>query len=295
MCTRILPQKDTYVKTDLYGLSLKCDWFIHKTDIINITDTKSPKYIYLLNRMGYITIPFFVNTVLPSIIDPIVVIIAGDDFTFPMGDKDDRDNFYHDIQHIVNILINSTIITKIYVENLDTLHTKLVPIPLGILNHNKQLYKNIKIPKLSTRKIQVFCAHQVREGTQWKNRKIVKDLCITKWENIVYFQDSLTEIEFKHFLLNSKFCICVNGGGIDPSPKVWQALLCGCIPIIQRSSLDEAYSRFPVIYIDEWVDDCITQEKINIWFDQTTIEIEQKKIANMLTLNYWWNIISSNL
>ena len=27
----------------------------------------------------------------------------------------------------------------------------------------------------------------------------------------------------------------------------------------------------------EWVNDCITQEKLNIWFDQTTIEIEQKK------------------
>ena len=59
----------------------------------------------------------------------------------------------------------------IYVENLDTLHTKLVPIPLGILNHNKQLYTNIKIPKLSTHKIQVFCAHRVREGTQSKNCK----------------------------------------------------------------------------------------------------------------------------
>lgn len=59
--------------------------------------------------------------------------------------------------------------------------------------------------------------------------------------------------------------ICVHGGGIDPSPRAWEALLCGCIPIMQSTTLDEAYSQFPVIFVDKWDSDTITKEKIANW------------------------------
>ena len=32
----------------------------------------------------------------------------------------------------------------------------------------------------------------------------------------------------------------------DPSPKAWEALLVGTIPVIEHSTLDDAYSQLPV-------------------------------------------------
>ena len=48
------------------------------------------------------------------------------------------------------------------------------------------------------------------------------------------------------------FIACVHGAGIDPSPKAWEALLVGTIPIIQHSTLDNAYERLPVMFVNEW-------------------------------------------
>ncbi len=47
---------------------------------------------------------------------------------------------------------------------------------------------------------------------------------------------------------------CVHGSGIEPSPKAWEAVLIGCIPIIQHSTLDDAYEKLPVVFIHEWKD-----------------------------------------
>ena len=33
---------------------------------------------------------------------------------------------------------------------------------------------------------------------------------------------------------------------LDPSPKAWEAIIAGTIPIIEHSTLDDAYSQLPV-------------------------------------------------
>ncbi len=48
------------------------------------------------------------------------------------------------------------------------------------------------------------------------------------------------------------FIACVHGSGIEPSPKAWEAVLLGCIPIVQHSTLDDAYSQLPVVFVTEW-------------------------------------------
>ena len=307
LCTR-LAKYDEYDISKLNGLALKCDWFIHETQIVNITSTDKPKYIFISNFLGNITIPYFVNNILPNINHSIIIIIASEDYTFPKGDKDCRDNFYYDKQDIVYTLINSIYVKRIFVENLDTIHPKLYPLPLGILEEKKIYYndliiENTKTPKITDREINVFCCHRNRQDTdsckQWNDRKIVTDLCLTKWSNFVTYKDQIDVIEFKETLLKSKFCICVHGGGIDPSPRVWEALLCGSIPIIQRSTLDEAYSRFPIVYIDEWTEDCITEEKLVQWMEKYKTYYEnidkRNNVLNMLTLEYWWNIIKKSM
>ena len=297
MSTR-LEKYDIYDIDKLTGLALKCDRFLHGSNIINITNTDKPKIFFLSNYCGNITIPYFVNNILPNINWTIKVIIASEDFTFPKGDKDFRTNFYHDKQDIVYNLINNKYVKYIFVENLDTLHPKLIPIPLGILNYDKYEYDiNMSIKNIDIRDIRVFCCHRNRDGPQWENRKKVKNLCLTSWKDLTYYIEDLNNHDFKETLLNSQFVLCVNGGGIDPSPRVWQALLCGCIPIMQNSTLNEAYNRFPIVFIDEWNENTITNDKLNEWFNKYKIynidNMKRKEVLNMLTLNYWWDIIKN--
>lgn len=40
---------------------------------------------------------------------------------------------------------------------------------------------------------------------------------------------------------------------IDPSPKAWESILVGSIPIIQNSSyIHDAYSHLPVAFVDDY-------------------------------------------
>ncbi len=56
--------------------------------------------------------------------------------------------------------------------------------------------------------------------------------------------------DFIDFLVQYPFIACVRGGGIDPSPKAWEAMLVGTIPIIQHGTIDDAYERLPVMFVD---------------------------------------------
>jgi len=299
MSTR-LEKYDVYDKSKLSGIALKCDRFLHTTNILNVSNKKIPKIFFLSNYIGEITIPHFVNNILPDIKWDIKIIIASEDYTFPNGDMDTRLNFYHDKQDIVYKMINNNYVKYIFVENLDRLHPKLIPIPLGLLHHMKGEYNlSMKVKNLNNRDIKVFCCHRLRydNTTQWDARKKVSKLCLSSWKDIVYYKDELNENEFKIALLNSQFVICVNGGGIDPSPRVWQALLCGCIPIVKKSTLDQAYNRFPIVFIDDWTEETISIENLNMWLDKYKSfyidKNKRKEVLKMLTLDYWWNIIKN--
>ncbi len=60
--------------------------------------------------------------------------------------------------------------------------------------------------------------------------------------------------DFLKMVASYPFIACIHGGGIESSPKAWEALLVGTIPIIQHSTLDDAYERFPVMFVKDWSD-----------------------------------------
>jgi len=297
-----IPPKSKYAISDLSGISKKCDWFIFENTILNISGTDKPNCIFIKTSDKCINTLIDILTPLQPIKWRIVLIIGAGDATFPKGSGDKRFNFYEKYQKIVNDLINSPFIKHIWVENLDTQHIKLRPIPTGYAYIWDKFKYSLYKPFLTTYNINytdkihdVFCCHMIREGPQWFERKIVKDLALSKWTDSVTYTENINEQDYINYLIKSKFCICVHGGGIDPSPKAWQALLCGCIPIIKSSTVDAAYNKFPIIFIDDWTDDTITREKILTWTVKYNTFYEdnenRRNVLNMLTLNYWWDII----
>ena len=64
--------------------------------------------------------------------------------------------------------------------------------------------------------------------------------------------EGVSHSEYLKQLRSLPFIACPHGGGLDPSPKAWEAILVGTIPIIERSIVVDAYEHLPVVIIDSW-------------------------------------------
>ena len=319
MSTRLL-KKFSYHDKHLVGLAKYCDWFLFRLQLINLTNTDKPKLIFMSNFLlteetKYDTFMQFYLKILPKIKNDFILIIASEDYTFPSGSGDIRLNSYDNpkIQGYIKELLKNKYLKKIYVENLDTLHEKMVPLPLGILTAygTDKKYNDLffGVEKISQeRKINVLCCHrlysQLDEGKNgWSNqfldRRNFNELCDTKLNFVTNLSANLDEDDYKFLLLNSRFNICIHGGGIDPSPKAWQSILAGAIPIIQHSTLDEAYKKLPVVFVDKFDETTITEENLNKWYDELKDyyfdPIKRKEVLYKLSVQYWLSEIKGHL
>ena len=91
---------------------------------------------------------------------------------------------------------------------------------------------------------------------QWFTRARVVELCDQLPEFCQRPSGSMTDGvghgEFVKLMSSVPFIACAHGGGMDPSPKAWEAIMAGTIPIIQHSTLDDAYAKLPVAFVDNW-------------------------------------------
>lgn len=171
-----------------------------------------------------------------------------------------------------------------YAENHDIEHPKVSTLPTGFTKYDyyEPLPTGVSYPNedsvidLDKRPLTVLHADRVRDGQgQWELRKQVEDMCNEidwciqpveelekeskekqKKEGLLTEPGGLevTHERFIEFLHNSPFIACVHGGGIDPSPKAFEAMYHGTIPIVRKSVLYDSYSKFPVAWVDDWTD-----------------------------------------
>ena len=297
--------KDIYTVADLKGIAGRCDWFINGNQFINITNTDAPKTIFLTGKKGTPGIAVLVGYLLPKINNEFVLIIASEDYTFPTGKGDVRFENYKYCQAEIQQLFDSKWVTHMFVENMDTKHAKMSPIPLGLLSSTNIVidlesseYNSIDFSKRTNL---CFCAHRTRsDDEQWKDRVIVNNLCITKWDQFVSFygNQDLSHSDFIDKLRNSIFCLCIHGGGYDPCPRFFEAILHGTIPIIQHSPLDEVFSKFPVVFIDELTESALSESMLLEKVEELREFYEgpkRKEVLQMLTMDYWWKIITDKI
>jgi hypothetical protein len=283
------------------GIAANCDWVIFEDDVIKISHREYPKNIFLNTVRRNLNTPhvftYFIHNILPLLTSKFNLIIASEDMTFPYS-LDTRYPKIPDIDHMLSILFANEFYNKLYVENLDTKHEKMIPIPLGMHYRYKTFDFDIIPYDITSRSINVFCRHRERPHTQFRERSVVSFQCKTHWKDHVFILDN--EISYKEYfdyLKKSIFTLCVHGGGLDSCPKAFEAICCGSIPIIKRSALDEVWERFPVVLIDDWTDDLITKDNLDAWYNkykQYYEDPEQRlNVIHMMTMKYWWNIIDS--
>lgn len=246
------------------GIAAECDWaflvpcFYGKKDVL-------PGKIFVHNVMLH----HFIIYVLPAIPTEhkFVLVTSGTDRTIPTGSGDVRFGpifgFNSTGGWAWNFLTQHPQIKHWYCENHDLTHPKVSTLPTGVVEHDDTM-KHIPILKLDVpvnkRGTNLFVGHRLRTSAgQWELRQQVTDLCKAvpycispPNEQLRGNRQDISQERYVESARSATFLVCVHGGGLDPSPKAWEAMMMGTIPIIQHNTLDDAYRQFPVVFVDDF-------------------------------------------
>ena len=306
--TRLFPKGRGANHYRVSGIASRCDWilfsdrepphvFLHKAK-----RSGAPRTIFLSMRAHVPALRYFAESVLPALKAPVVLISGSEDVTLPNQIDKRWSPLNEHLQNCVNIILDSAMVRCWAVENLDEItHSKLFPLPLGmVFSGEPKIRETIDIPDVlaaASRSPRVLCAHRIRDGEQWNVRRKLSEFARKDWAAFcTQFDEELPEADYLTLVEEHAFVICAQGGGVDPSPKAWQAILHGAIPIIKSSALDAAYRHLPVVFVDEWTPDSISLASLQSWqrelsTDQTPC-FHREEVLRRLGLDYWWKYIT---
>jgi hypothetical protein len=105
--------------------------------------------------------------------------------------------------------------------------------------------------------------------------------------------------DFLTVLREYPFLLCVHGGGIDPSPKAWMALLSGVIPVMQRyPGVEPIYKDLPVVWVDDWNATALSVDQLQRWreslhgrFDDVG---EWSHVFERMQASYWAKLVAAS-
>ena len=285
--TRLFPKGQGADAYRLTGIAARCDWVV----LSDHADPKaalrvrpgapaSPRTIFLSLRKPWPAFELFARDVLPRLKTPFVLFSGSEDVTTPNQTDQRWPATPQHIRSIMDSILAHPQLTVWYTENLDAdVHPKLRPMPLGLLPDGATpMAERQEFEELARRPLSVLCAHRHREGPQWETRRkvsaIARESAWINWTTLL--GEPVEEPVFKRLLSRHAFVLCVEGGGLDPSPKAWLALLHGAIPIIRKSPTAAAYEDLPVVIIDDWKSEAITLEKLEEWRSRLSADFQQK-------------------
>lgn len=233
-------------------------------------------------------------------LDGVTAVSGGSDATFPgQWDRRHADRAPAQVKALIESIAQSGC-TRWYAENLTSRDKIFSPIPGGV---SPSPWRG-SVSFVRTRPKRVFsetlalCAHREgagrRAGPQFDERRKVSNLARKEWADFVQIPGrSVSLQEFRVLLRRNSFTLCVEGGGIDPSPKAFEALRQGSIPVIKESPTADAYRHFPVLVVEEWEEDRLSRD---------FLESESKairaawpdwcEVVERMKLSYWLDFIS---
>lgn len=200
-------------------------------------------------------------------------------------------------------------IIHVFSEHLDDADPRVTGIPLGVNpgefpNHDGDfILKTINLSTLlnpiNGRPLLVLQSDRIRDGLQWLDRVHVRRLCQTSWASFCVSNTSSPGTDFFTLVQKYPFVVCVHGGGLDPSPKAWESLLLGSIPIMQHYPGDGPYRELPVVFVDNWDQGTITVDLLRSWMlklsPHFTDAEKRAEVLHRLSSSYWWDKVEQML
>lgn len=305
---RLFPKNRGADQYNVTGVAARCDWVVlsdAKAPTVHLRRNKktdAPRHVFLSMRSPFVAITHFANNILPHLNESFVLVSGSEDATVPLQ-QDKRWRPYNDQERAaISHILDHPKLLHWFAENIDAgADERFSPLPTGMVYADGQLRTQQfapTAPLLKQRPLQVFCAHRLRDGPQWETRKRVNRLARSDWAPFTTLvEEGLSEREFLLTIERHAFVLCVEGGGLDPSPKAWQAILHGAIPIIRRSPVSRAYEELPVVIVDEWRSDAITEKKLREWLttfsDAFDTPAGRRNTLFRLGAEYWWSKIAA--
>jgi hypothetical protein len=312
------------------GLQMRCDWVIgtrksHWRQIPANTAYGDPAiapttiFVHTENRQA------FHDHLLPcfSSFERFVLIIGDHDMTTPRQ-MDKRYTYTPDVKlfspdaSVASDFRYSTWlawlddarVVHIFVEHLDEKgDLKVSPIPAGLnplelsngVMHMKveDMEKRFPVSPMDSRPLQVRFTNRVRDGAgQWELRAKTRAACDTQWKGFCVSSPAPSHDGFLTEIARYPFLICAHGGGLDPNPNVWSALLVGTIPIIEGFAGDSMYRDLPVVILADLPHANLSESRLRIWRDSMSYMFrgqERRRVLHKLTTDFWWNEIMSKI
>jgi len=277
-----------YVSTK--GIMKCCDIYDKKIDDIIIEINNSTKQsiqtVYL--HVDYIKEFSYKINLLNK---PIILISGSGDYTIP-----------HDLftDSEFNDFLNNEKIYHYFAQNCYIENNKITKIPIGLdyhtLSWNNSYWGcqqtpliqeegliNIKNTSKHFYERKMLCYstfHFVNYNNKFGySRTDIKNIIP---QSLVYYEPNKID-RLTTWQNQSEFTFVISpfGNGLD-CHRTWEALILGCIAIVETSPIDILYHDLPVLIIKNWHE--VTQELL----EKTVIEYKNKTFNyEKLTLNYW--------
>lgn len=251
-------------------------------------------------------IPQFYQEVVPSLAQPIVLVIADGDESFP---TDCGNNF--DVEK----LLSHHCIVHVFVQNnvYAGKSKKVLSLPIGMDFHTVA-YKGANggwgekgSPKVQEaqlndilatlkptylRKKRIFTDFQLADTMHGEFKRYLQ--CGEDRKSI--FQRILKTglVDYApSFMRRSKlwetkgeyaFSVSPHGNGLD-CHRTWEDLVLGCIVIVKSSPLDSLYEGLPVVIVQDWSE--ITAENLDAWLAKFGNAFTNQSYRIKLTNRYW--------
>ncbi|KAJ1421189.1 hypothetical protein B484DRAFT_399583 [Ochromonadaceae sp. CCMP2298] len=246
------------------GISTHADWALLVPCMFGDSSVL-PRVIFVHTLM----LPHFIESTLKflSANASFVLLSGGVDLTIPRSALDSR---YQPLRGFSKSrdggayfqrLVKDPRLIHWYCENHDLQNPKLSTLPTGFAPNEGFRDPMAWAPQdytlLENRNLQFLVSEKEQEGQQWAERARVAQLCASMgqrgWDYCIFNNASAVSHEAFVALLSSvPLMACVHGGGVDPSPMAWEAILLGSIPIVQRLTVGDLYAHLPVAFIDDW-------------------------------------------
>lgn len=179
-----------------------------------------------------------------------------------------------------------------FAQNLNFIHPKISPIPIGLERQRwhpdkKNIITNsLNQQKSINRKRKALC--QFNPVTFTSERSHIIDMVLN---NNIYadYYSCLNGANFDLYIDNLtkyEYCLCPRGNGID-THRLWESLYCGCIPITKKQITHTFDEDLPLIFIENWED--VTESFLNKSYKNINHTLFKSPI---LTKQYWKEKIS---
>jgi hypothetical protein len=135
-----------------------------------------------------------------------------------------------------------------FTQNLNTTHPKISVIPIGVANGQWPHGQRDLFTVDRARRSKIHDLYFQFGPSNMEERQ----RCFTAISRFYAFQNQIPSDQYLDRLAEHRFCISPEGVGVD-CHRIWEALLCNCIPIIKDGVFARHIAQnYPVVIVTDW-------------------------------------------